>query len=77
MFAVAGVGSSTLPWLTGHLSARTGSLHAGLLVPLFAVAAMLAMLRWPGGGTDLFRRMFSQHTEPPFTPGGSSILPST
>jgi FHS family glucose/mannose:H+ symporter-like MFS transporter len=77
MFAVAGVGSSTLPWLTGHLSARTGSLHAGLLVPLFAVAAMLAMLRWPGGGTDLFRRMFSQHTEPPFTPGGSGILPST
>jgi hypothetical protein len=38
---------------------------------------MLAMLRWPGGGTDLFRRMFSQHTEPPFTPGGSGILPST
>jgi fucose permease len=76
MFAIAGVGSSTLPWLTGHLSARTGSLHAGLLVPLFAVAAMLAMLRWPGGGTDLFRRMFSQQTEPPFTPGGPSILPS-
>jgi FHS family glucose/mannose:H+ symporter-like MFS transporter len=77
MFAIAGIGSSTLPWLTGHLSARTGSLHAGLLVPLFAVAAMLAMLRWPGGGTDLFRRMFSRQTEPPFTPGGPSILPST
>jgi FHS family glucose/mannose:H+ symporter-like MFS transporter len=77
MFAIAGVGSCTLPWLTGHLSARTGSLHAGLLVPLFAVAAMLAMLRWPGGGTDLFRRMFSRETEPPFTPGGPSVLPST
>ena len=77
MFAIAGIGSSTLPWLTGHLSARTGSLHAGLLVPLFAVAAMLAMLRWPGGGTDLFRRVFPGPAEPPFTPGGPSVLPST
>jgi fucose permease len=77
MFTIAGVGSATLPWLTGHLSARTGSLHAGLLVPLFAVAAMLAMLRWPGGGTDLFQRMFPHRTEPPFTPGGPSVLPST
>jgi FHS family glucose/mannose:H+ symporter-like MFS transporter len=77
MFSMAGMGSAVLPWLTGHLSARTGSLHSGLLVPLFAVAAMLAMLRWPGGGTDLFRRMFAQHAEPPFTPGGPSALPST
>ncbi len=47
LFAVSGVGGAVLPWLTGHVSARTGSLHAGLLVPLLAVAAMLAMLELP------------------------------
>jgi fucose permease len=57
MFAVAGLGSATLPWATGQLSARTGSLHTGLLVPLMALGLMLLMMRWPGGGTDLFRNM--------------------
>ena len=45
LFAIAGLGGAVLPWLTGHVSARTGSLHAGLLVPLGAVAVMLGMLR--------------------------------
>jgi MFS transporter, FHS family, glucose/mannose:H+ symporter len=45
LFAVSGVGGAVMPWLTGHVSARTGSLHAGLLVPLLAVAVMLGMLR--------------------------------
>lgn len=58
MFAVAGIGSATLPWATGQLSARTGSLHTGLLVPLLALGIMLVMMRWPGGGTDLFRNIF-------------------
>jgi FHS family glucose/mannose:H+ symporter-like MFS transporter len=58
MFAVAGLGSATLPWATGQLAARTGSLHTGLLVPLIALGLMLVMMRWPGGGTDLFRTMF-------------------
>ncbi len=60
MFAVAGIGSATLPWATGQLSARTGSLHTGLLVPLLALGIMLVMMRWPGGGTDLFRSIFQQ-----------------
>jgi fucose permease len=45
LFAVSGLGGAVMPWLTGHVSARTGSLHAGLLVPLLAVAVMLGMLR--------------------------------
>ncbi len=57
MFAIAGVGSGVLPWVTGQIAARSGSLHTGLLAPLLALGAMLLMLRWPGGGTDLFRRM--------------------
>lgn len=45
LFAFSGVGGAVLPWLTGHISARTGSLHAGLLAPFCAAAVMLAMLR--------------------------------
>ncbi|HEX6772658.1 MAG TPA: MFS transporter [Acidobacteriaceae bacterium] len=58
MFAVSGVGSASLPWATGQLSGRTGSLHTGLFVPLIALGVMLVMMRWPGGGTDLFRTLF-------------------
>jgi fucose permease len=63
MFAVAGVGSATLPWATGQLAARTGSLHTGLLVPLLALGLMLVMMRWPGGGTDIFRTVFRPSEE--------------
>jgi fucose permease len=58
MFAISGLGSATLPWATGQLAEHTGSLHTGLFVPLFALGVMLVMMRWPGGGTDLFRTLF-------------------
>jgi fucose permease len=77
MFAVAGLGSATLPWATGQLSARAGSLHTGLLVPLLALAIMLVMMRWPGGGTDLFRSVFHRRDEHPLPPGGTTFLPTS
>ena len=70
LFAVAGVGSAGFPWITGQVAARTGSLHMGLMVPLAALVVMLAMLRWPGGGTELFRKMFPSRGRP-------SVLSST
>ncbi len=76
MFAVAGLGSATLPWATGQLAARTGSLHTGLLVPLLALGVMLLMMRWPGGGTDLYRTLFREPAEQPFPPAGPTALPS-
>jgi MFS transporter, FHS family, glucose/mannose:H+ symporter len=76
MFAVAGLGSATLPWATGQLAARTGSLHTGLLVPLLALGLMLIMMRWPGGGTDLFRSIFRPPAEQPIPPRGPSVLPT-
>jgi fucose permease len=75
MFAIAGMGSATLPWATGQLSARTGSLHTGLLVPLFALGIMLVMMRWPGGGTDLFRTIFRSPADQPVPPPRQSALP--
>jgi FHS family glucose/mannose:H+ symporter-like MFS transporter len=76
MFAVAGLGSATLPWATGQLSARTGSLHTGLLVPLLALGIMLLMMRWPGGGTDLFRNMFQLRKEEPIPPAATTFQPT-
>jgi fucose permease len=76
MFAVAGLGSATLPWATGQLSARTGSLHTGLLVPLLALGIMLVMMRWPGGGTDLFRNMFQTRKEEPVQPTATTLQPT-
>jgi fucose permease len=76
MFAIAGVGSATLPWATGQLAARTGSLHTGLLVPLMALGLMLIMMRWPGGGTDLFRTLFRPSAEHPLPPRGPNALPT-
>ena len=76
MFAVAGLGSATLPWATGQLAAHTGSLRTGLLVPLMALGLMLLMMRWPGGGTDLFRTVFRPPAERPLPPGGPTALPT-
>lgn len=76
LFAVAGIGSASLPWATGQLAARTGSLHTGLLVPLLALGVMLVMLRWPGGGMDLFRRMFPPRNSRPVSQNGSGVLSS-
>jgi fucose permease len=76
MFAVAGLGSATLPWATGQLAAGTGSLQTGLLVPLLALGLMLLMMRWPGGGTDLFRSIFRAPEEQPLPPSGPTAVPS-
>jgi fucose permease len=76
MFAIAGLGSATLPWATGQLAAGTGSLHTGLLVPLLALGLMLLMMRWPGGGTDLFRSIFRAPEEQPLPPSGPTAVPS-
>ena len=43
MFALAGLGGATLPWLVGFTSTRLGSLRYGLLVPLLGCIGMLAM----------------------------------
>lgn len=52
VFAVAGMGSAFLPWLTGFFSAHYGSLRFGLIVPCAAAALMLVLsafsLRSPG-----------------------------
>jgi len=42
IFPVAYLGGAALPWLVGVVSAQTGSLRAGFLVPLAGSAAMLA-----------------------------------
>ena len=76
MFAIAGLGSATLPWATGQLAAHTGSLHTGLLVPLLALGVMLLMMRWPGGGTDLYRNLFRGTDEQPLPPAGPTALPT-
>ncbi len=41
LFSVAGMGGAILPWLTGRLSTRTGSLRDGLLVPVVALGIMI------------------------------------
>jgi fucose permease len=43
MFAMAGMGGATLPWFVGLTSTRTGSLRAGLLIPLAGCVAMLGL----------------------------------
>jgi FHS family glucose/mannose:H+ symporter-like MFS transporter len=44
LFALAAMGGATLPWLVGFASTRTGSLRAGLLVPLAGCMVMLSLL---------------------------------
>lgn len=41
IFFIAGVGAASLPWLMGVLSARTGSLRIGFVVPILSAIAML------------------------------------
>jgi FHS family glucose/mannose:H+ symporter-like MFS transporter len=43
MFALAGAGGATLPWLVGYISTRLGSLKFGLLVPLVGCIVMLLL----------------------------------
>jgi MFS transporter, FHS family, glucose/mannose:H+ symporter len=44
MFALAGMGGATMPWLVGLTSTKSGSLRAGLLVPLAGCVAMFALI---------------------------------
>lgn len=44
IFALCGFGGSSLPWLTGAISAGAGSLRLGLTVPAAALLLMLAMV---------------------------------
>jgi fucose permease len=53
VFAVAGLGGAFLPWMTGKLSAHTASLRVGLLVPVFALAAMMILNRMTGASEVL------------------------
>jgi len=43
MFALAGCGGATLPWLAGFVSTRVGGLRFGLAVPLLGCIVMLAL----------------------------------
>jgi MFS transporter, FHS family, glucose/mannose:H+ symporter len=40
MFALAGLGGATMPWLVGAVSTRYGSLQAGLMVPLLGTGVL-------------------------------------
>jgi FHS family glucose/mannose:H+ symporter-like MFS transporter len=44
MFALAGMGGATMPWLVGLMSTSMRSLRAGLIVPLAGCAAMFTLL---------------------------------
>jgi FHS family glucose/mannose:H+ symporter-like MFS transporter len=43
VFAVTASGGAVLPWLTGLISTRAGSLRAGFAVPVVALCAILAL----------------------------------
>jgi MFS transporter, FHS family, glucose/mannose:H+ symporter len=78
LFAIAGMGSASLPWLTGLAAQRSGSLHVGLLVPLAALVIMLVMVGWPSGGVQLFRSVFPPPGDTAeHEPLASRPLPST
>jgi MFS transporter, FHS family, glucose/mannose:H+ symporter len=44
MFALAGMGGATMPWLVGLMSTATGSLRTGLLLPLVGCVAMFGLI---------------------------------
>jgi MFS transporter, FHS family, glucose/mannose:H+ symporter len=45
VFSISGTGGAVLPWMTGKLSAHSGSLRVGLIVPVFALGAMIIVNR--------------------------------
>jgi FHS family glucose/mannose:H+ symporter-like MFS transporter len=60
VFAMTASGGAVLPWLTGLVSTRTGSLRAAFVVPLAALASILllaaaenVMLGYPTVESDL------------------------
>ena len=44
MFALAALGGASMPWLVGFTSTQTGSLRAGLFVPMIACLGMISLL---------------------------------
>jgi MFS transporter, FHS family, glucose/mannose:H+ symporter len=48
MFTLAGMGGAVMPWFVGLTSTGTGSLRAGLLVPLAGCLAMFALITTMG-----------------------------
>lgn len=52
VLALSGFGGAFLPWLTGVLSSREGSLRIGLGVPLAATLAMLLMALLARAGSE-------------------------
>jgi fucose permease len=50
VFSISGIGGAIFPWITGILSAHEGSLRAGLLVPVFALGAMMLLNRLESAG---------------------------
>lgn len=44
MFALAGMGGATMPWLVGLMSTATGSLRTSLLLPLVGCVAMFGLI---------------------------------
>jgi MFS transporter, FHS family, glucose/mannose:H+ symporter len=57
MFALAAFGGATMPWFVGLTSTRTGSLRAGLLVPLAGCVAMFALI------TAMLERVFRETSQ--------------
>jgi FHS family glucose/mannose:H+ symporter-like MFS transporter len=49
IFAISGLGGAVLPWITGKLSAHSGSLRVGLLVPVLALGTMIVLDRLGSG----------------------------
>jgi fucose permease len=43
VFAVTASGGAVLPWLTGLVSTRTGSLRTGFVVPVAGLAAIVLL----------------------------------
>jgi fucose permease len=50
VFSISGMGGAIFPWMTGILSAHEGSLRVGLLVPVFALGAMMLLNRLESAG---------------------------
>ena len=61
VFAMCASGGAVLPWVTGLVSTRSGSLRIGFVVPLTALAAILVLALGEnallgGGGTELRKK---------------------
>jgi FHS family glucose/mannose:H+ symporter-like MFS transporter len=58
VFGSSGLGGALFPWITGQVSAHTGSLRTGLLVPVCVLGMMtiLHQLEWAGRVVKVRRR---------------------